>query len=1201
MDRLAFEHITKIEEQLSDEYLISLVAIFSNLERNDLLLTYLPGKEPDIDLLPPHVIITSLKELDRFDLRTFDGPIITFSAMSVILRDVSTKGRNCFGLDNILRKRKMFDQLYRTWAELGHYLLDVSSKRKLKSADSFDSKRTIAYIIALMGPTILSRLSRQGLVALAPCDGLKEYVQNGSCRAIYADPVEAEAWDHNVKICSLSEAGKQKYLSENDCIIALEEVVELLQPKEKLALFFTELRFALRKSNLDSSLNSSLRGLANYYYERFVQERRPQDLETAYSLAVEIWLSLNPVDDLVAVLPSNDFEEFLKSGKAIYVYRNIHEASQKDAPDGVQYRSLKDLDMQKFTLEGLGRMSFSLPLIQPKTKAGNTVEWGNLGPLLYKADNTKAMARSSWLLVRDMLNWPRADLDAVKTSFNDLSRVILYDCEIFSLLNPWSWRQGRYTQTIESLYETLKKVLERQVEISQDAEPLYYEALLTWHMLWELTDKHDESSPEELDNEDVKSALGTIFDLLTDFERKSQHLKGAVLELRKWATPLQAVCSSLRIMLSGGAQPNVVISDAAQELESTPSSIHMAIRSASEMIQQPAFPSAFFRTAFRQYAQIAEEIESISISSSRVEDKIKDLRWQIIKLKKERRLVFALYHEEPILHLLYDQAIKRTEQYAEELKGSAQLLVRLKTPSVWPHQDNNLTFEVKNIGNAWAESIKVELKRSDRFNLMEKSSVKDVALIRPRASRTFSFKIFPEVDDDFQIAIKLSYHDQRSDRQERLPEWLLVKVDSLDKGPIVPKMNPYRLGAHIKADDYEVFYGRRKEIQSLLSGLAADKPQSYILYGARRTGKTSVLHMLDAIIGDRNEYKTRSHFGIPDDWYAALDSLEPILINLQGELLTSGDDFFRMILRKIASKGLAVDAIKTILAEPINPNSLQKFFDQEFDKSSARRPLLLIDEFDIVEPFAGKHFYDSLRTVIAGAQGFRWIIANAWELYKQNKSYASPFFNLFDVISLGRLDEVAAIQLILDPWRTQSSEQRERQAVLQFKGEAVDIILRESGCHPYFIQLICTDIVDYVNSKPSNYVKPDDVYAVIDGIVTTNSAASNHISYIWEESDYMAKVILLVMLDRLEPLSFDELMTELQENARRYEIHLSKSQIDKKLKDSKERLLAMGVISESTSHQYEWGIPMFRRLLEVRREREDLWLVPIQQLKALLS
>ncbi|MEW5720585.1 MAG: ATP-binding protein, partial [Chloroflexota bacterium] len=664
-----------------------------------------------------------------------------------------------------------------------------------------------------------------------------------------------------------------------------------------------------------------------------------------------------------AVLPCDDWDAFAQQGAAIYLYRQLSEYTEAGEGTGARHLSLEDLKSKRLPA-GFGQTVFAFPPLAPQLEAAGSARVYDLGLLLHQAGKTGAMARSSWLLARDLLGWSPSERQARNVSVAELAKVVTHSCALLGIEDPWL-RQGHFRQAVELAYRTQDQILEMQVQTSPTPEQLYYQALRLWHHCGEL-------KPEE-----IKPALNQMVELLHEYEQKSRQLSEPRSLVREQALHLQSVGEALLHMLSGGGQPEIILRVYAEELAPAPSSVPQEIRLVADLEQAVEAPSRLFRLAFRWYAEIVQRIQRIRTSQIPIDDKIARLQEGIVSLRDARRVAFVHHHERRILDRLYEFAIEQTESLVNELQGSAQLEIELLTQAVAQHEEHALTFLVRNIGRVSAGSVEVDFARSEHFALVEESAVKDLGDLLPESEKRVPFAIRPRVDRDFAVGLKVSYRDTQQQVRVRQQEFLL-RIVSLDRGPFRPKPNPYVYGAPLQ--DHRLFYGRRQELESLLSHLTAGRPQNVLLRGARRAGKTSVLNMLKAIVDDApGQGHIRKWFQVPDAWYPALDRLQAIPLDLQSVERHQGaltpSVFYQAILGSIRDLGLASQPLSAMLSEPrVTTTLFTKTLEMTLQQYTGTRLVFLLDEFDVVDTITDKTFYAHLRHTISQVQGATWII-----------------------------------------------------------------------------------------------------------------------------------------------------------------------------------------------------------------------------------
>ncbi len=143
--------------------------------------------------------------------------------------------------------------------------------------------------------------------------------------------------------------------------------------------------------------------------------------------------------------------------------------------------------------------------------------------------------------------------------------------------------------------------------------------------------------------------------------------------------------------------------------------------------------------------------------------------------------------------------------------------------------------------------------------------------------------------------------------------------------------NPYIAGKALTSDDS--FYDREDIIKKVRQTFVDSDNNLVVLFGQRRTGKTSILLKLER--------------SFPDPFF-------PIYIDLMDKATKTLIDVLYDIAATCADKaGMGEIERASFLA---NPNSFEKIFLPKFyDKlGDKKRPVFLFDEFDVFDPTAGR-------------------------------------------------------------------------------------------------------------------------------------------------------------------------------------------------------------------------------------------------------
>ncbi len=301
---------------------------------------------------------------------------------------------------------------------------------------------------------------------------------------------------------------------------------------------------------------------------------------------------------------------------------------------------------------------------------------------------------------------------------------------------------------------------------------------------------------------------------------------------------------------------------------------------------------------------------------------------------------------------------------------------------------------------------------------------------------------------------------------------------------------PYYFGPAVQ--DPSRFYGRQREMSELLRLVRQARAGQYwhvALIGDHRVGKSSLLRMLNLTIPE--ETRSLSTF-----------------VDMAG---LSSHDFFRSLVRKIAElvfgrsrdtgfvkrlkkasdlkewqrilgPELAVDVLGVFKAkwktsDEQNWSSFKAILDTLWERllefGSYDSIVVILDEVSACSRWENcADVLKNWRSTIQALQGYNFLVADAYPLYKMSEDHWSPFFNVFHSTRLRAMSDEDSELLITEPARIGG---------VSYQPMAVDKIKRLTGRKPYYIQVLCTSIFELlVVSKTTTNVTRDIVELAVD-------------------------------------------------------------------------------------------------------------------------
>lgn len=286
--------------------------------------------------------------------------------------------------------------------------------------------------------------------------------------------------------------------------------------------------------------------------------------------------------------------------------------------------------------------------------------------------------------------------------------------------------------------------------------------------------------------------------------------------------------------------------------------------------------------------------------------------------------------------------------------------------------------------------------------------------------------------------------------------------------------NPYVTGVPLQKSQY-VFVGRTGSSSRIEQLLLDDRRPPLLLYGQRRTGKTSLLNNLGRLLPTRF---------IP----TAVDLQGPTskARNPSGFLYNLARDISKTALyqRNLQLPALTREALDndpfTIFDEWLD--EVEERIDERFHNGTL---LLTLDEFEALDAalvanrFNEQDILGTLRNIIQHRPRIKVMIAGSHTLQEFHR-WASYLINV-QVIHLSYLKESEARQLIEHPTPD---------FALRYEPDAVQRIIHLTRCQPYLVQLLCAELVVHKNEQDPSIRRLAlrvDVEAVIELAIDSGS------------------------------------------------------------------------------------------------------------------
>ena len=452
---------------------------------------------------------------------------------------------------------------------------------------------------------------------------------------------------------------------------------------------------------------------------------------------------------------------------------------------------------------------------------------------------------------------------------------------------------------------------------------------------------------------------------------------------------------------------------------------------------------------------------------------------------------FPALIEKPLVQALIHRWIGLVNAEIEFLRGRADLAVSLKTKRLIPSQRTEVVMIVKNNGRAAAENVIAVLDESSAYTIHSDPQI--IPTLLPNRDRQISFTIEPKINENFRIALSLTYDDRnQQDKVLAFADLVHLLPPTREFRPIA---NPYMPGTPLRHNS-PIFVGRKRLFNFIAENIGQETQRNVLmLIGQRRTGKTSVLLRLDQHLPP---------------------TLLPVYIDCQSLGVVPGmpallHDLAWLIADALANRDIDITVPE---AESWQENPTGHFRRQFLPQVLAQLPdnttlVLVFDEFEAIEQLVSDKIlpptiFPYLRHMMQHSDQLGFIFVGTSRLEEMSADYWSVLFNIALYQKIGYLRDESAIELITRPVAPN----------LVYDDLALDKILRVTAGHPYFVQLVCYTLIKRANSQHAAYVTISDVNAALDEMLRLGEV---HFAFLWQRSSFTERAILTAVSHLLDP------------------------------------------------------------------------------------
>ena len=457
----------------------------------------------------------------------------------------------------------------------------------------------------------------------------------------------------------------------------------------------------------------------------------------------------------------------------------------------------------------------------------------------------------------------------------------------------------------------------------------------------------------------------------------------------------------------------------------------------------------------------------------------------------------------PIIEVIQE----KVNTYLEELYQTSKpnLTLRLALESFVPNIDGEIEAQIvveNERGRSPAESLQLAIQENDASFSVIEPDIKLNESLRGGETRILkaALRVAPDAlqAQTFSLSVSAEYRTRTEEQAQTPFQNLPIRLYSEDEFEDIE--NPYAAFAEGgPVADESMFFGREELIRNIANAIKDSRLQSksVMVFGQKRSGKTSVLfHLKKLLQKDEkllilNLENIGGILGEDSNW--AEDSkttlLDHILMSILRELEFAIED---RVEEGFTTLGLHIPSDQEFYA---HPNPLQNFggIFKNFQRRVSRqegwrdvRVVLLMDEFQyiyarILDGRLPKSFMQNWKALLQ-ANYFSAVLVGQDVMPKFKAQFPNEFGTTQDErVTYLKPDE--ARRLIDEPIRIGG-----RQGNSRYREQAIERILDLTAGSPYYIQIICNRLVEYMNVKHALLVTGADVEQVKNELISDVNA-----------------------------------------------------------------------------------------------------------------
>ncbi|EDN70547.1 conserved hypothetical protein [Beggiatoa sp. PS] len=442
------------------------------------------------------------------------------------------------------------------------------------------------------------------------------------------------------------------------------------------------------------------------------------------------------------------------------------------------------------------------------------------------------------------------------------------------------------------------------------------------------------------------------------------------------------------------------------------------------------------------------------------------------------------------------QNIQRTiKERLEELYQSSapQIALRLAkdmesyTPDENQQIDVQVVIENKGMECSPAESLELIIQKDEALFTLKQADIKLKGSLRGGEQQTLRIPLWVSEQainsEAFSLPVYIKYNTRSEEMMQTPGANVAIRLYQYQEFEEIE--NPYAAYAEGGiVGEKEMFYGRDEFIENVANALqksSSHQSKCVVIFGQKRSGKSSILTHLKNKLQERNNNLVLDvgNIGSLIDEHSSVALLYQILWSILRELQYAIEDKENDGLPPL---NLTLPEEKDFYKHPTPLMCFKNTFDVYKRKSSklddwqSLRIVLLIDEFSyiyrwIISRRISDSFMENWKALLQ-ENYFSAVLVGQDVMPKFKLQFPNEFGTTQDE-RVSYLREEEARRLIDEPIRIGG-----RQGKSRYREKAIELILELTAGSPFYIQIICNRLVEYMNRKQARLVTDSDVKQV---------------------------------------------------------------------------------------------------------------------------